>query len=211
MTRGEVNESEWRNPAKLAHPPGAGRLIGLLLLPVVVLGAPLVAAPAAAQAPATGFEVRHEASIAGAPAQVFQALVEDVGQWWNPSHTYSGDAANLSIDARPGGCFCESFPDGGGAEHMRVVFVAPGEMLRLSGGLGPLQAFGVAGSLTWTLTGTADGTRVEWSYAVGGFMEDGFEAMAPAVGAVLGEQLQRLQRFVETGSAVEEGDRRDHE
>ena len=59
---------------------------------------------------------------------------------------------------RHGGCFCEAFPDGGGVEHLRVVHVAPDRMLRLSGGLGPLQAFGVAGSLTWKLE-EADGAN----------------------------------------------------
>ena len=52
------------------------------------------------------------------------------------------DAKNLSIDARPGGCFCEKLPNGGGVEHARVVYVAPREVLRLSGALGPLQGVG---------------------------------------------------------------------
>jgi len=36
---------------------------------------------------------------------------------------------------------------------------------------------------------------------VGGFMPGGLAAIAPAVDAVLGDQLQRLKRFVETGRA----------
>ncbi|MEX0600366.1 MAG: hypothetical protein WD205_06975, partial [Rhodothermales bacterium] len=54
-----------------------------------------------------GFSIRHEAVVEAAPAAVYEMLVDNVGRWWSPSHTYSGDAANLSIDARPGGCFCE--------------------------------------------------------------------------------------------------------
>ena len=71
-----------------------------------------------------GFLVRHEMTIAAPPARVYDALVREVGSWWNPSHTFTGDAKNLSIDARPGGCFCEKYPNGGGVEHLRVVHAA---------------------------------------------------------------------------------------
>jgi len=55
----------------------------------------------------TGFTVNHEV-VVGAPAdQVYRSLVGQVDQWWHPAHTYTGDSGNLSIDARPGGCFCE--------------------------------------------------------------------------------------------------------
>ena len=159
----------------------------------------LFALQAAAQTPASGFVVRHDVVIDAPSAEVWRSLVDDVGAWWNPQHTYSGDSKNLSIDPRPGGCFCETFPAGGGAEHLRVVYLAPNEMLRMSGGLGPLQALGVAGSLSWKLTDAGSSTAVEVTYAVGGYMEGGFERLAPAVGAVIGEQLGRLKRFVETG------------
>lgn len=155
--------------------------------------------PVFGQVTSNGFLVKHQARVEASPGDVFEALVSRVGLWWDPAHTFSGDAGNLSIDARPGGCFCERFPDGGGVEHMRVVHVAPGELLRMSGALGPLQAFGLAGSLTWKVTGSEDGTTIELSYSVGGFMEGGFERVAPAVEAVLGEQLQRLALFVDTG------------
>lgn len=157
------------------------------------------ASPVIAQVTPNGFLVRHQVSVEAPPGAVFEVLVEQVGLWWDPEHTFSGDAGNLSIDARPGGCFCETFPDGGGVEHLRVVHVAPGELLRMSGALGPLQAYGLAGSLTWTLTGSEDGTTIELAYSVGGFMEGGFERIAPAVDAVLGEQLKRLALFVDTG------------
>jgi len=112
---------------------------------------------------------------------------------------YSHDAKNLSIDPRPGGCFCEKLPNGGGIEHLRVVYVAPPQIVRFLGALGPLQASGVAGSMTWKLTGGPGATRLELSYSVGGFIDGGFEKIAPAVEAMLHEQLDRLKLFVETG------------
>src|SRR4029077_15300692 len=95
--------------------------------------------------------------------RVYDSLIGQVGSWWNPQHTYSGDSKNLSIDPRPGGCFCERLP-GGGVEHMRVVLVRSNETIRLVGGLGPLQASGVAGSMTWRLSPAERGTKLELTY-----------------------------------------------
>ena len=82
---------------------------------------------------------------------------------------------------------------------MTVIAVFPGRMLRMTGALGPLQGSGLAGSLTWLLTGAAGGTNLEMSYSVGGYMQGGFEKIAPAVDAVLGEQVTRLKAYLETG------------
>lgn len=164
----------------------------------------LFASHVAAQTSSSGFLVRHEVVINAPRAEVWRSLVQQVGEWWNPQHTFSGDSKNLSIDARPSGCFCEKLPNGGGVEHLRVVHLVPGEMLRLSGGLGPLQASGVSGSLSWRLTGTGGSTTVEVIYVVGGFMEGGFERLTPAVSAVIGEQMHRLKSFVETGKPTPE-------
>src|SRR5512134_3799150 len=61
-----------------------------------------------------GFATKSVVRIAAASDRVYGALVQDVGRWWDPAHTYSGDARNLSIDPRPGGCFCERLGDQGG-------------------------------------------------------------------------------------------------
>ena len=144
----------------------------------------LVALPAMAQVTSNGFVVKHVIAINATPAKVYEALIGQVGLWWNPDHTFSHDSKNLSMDARPGGCFCERLPNGGGVEHLRVIYAAPGEMLRMSGALGPLQASGIAGSLTWKLTSARGGTSVELSYVVGGYMDGGFQSIAPAVKAI---------------------------
>ena len=156
----------------------------------------------APQVTPNGFLVKFEISVNASAAKVYDALVGQVGSWWNPEHTYSHDAKNLSIDARPGGCFCEKLPNGGGIEHLRVVYAVPAQVVRFSGALGPLQASGVAGSLTCKLTGGPDNTRLELSYGVGGFIQGGFEKIAPAVEAMLREQLERLKLFVETGKPI---------
>ena len=156
-------------------------------------------AQSAPQVTPNGFLVKFDVNVNAPAAKVYDALVGQVGAWWNPEHTYSHDSRNLSIDPRPGGCFCEKLPNGGGVEHLHVVYVAPREVLRLSGGLGPLQASGVAGSMTWKLTDDGDHTRIQLSYSVGGFIDGGFEKIAPAVESMLSDQLNRLKQFAETG------------
>jgi uncharacterized protein YndB with AHSA1/START domain len=169
------------------------------LLSVIVLLCACTAAHAAVQVAPNGFVVRIDTEVDGSPAKVYKALVGEVSDWWNPAHTYSGDARNLVIDARPGGCFCERLSGGGGVEHLRVVNVQPPGLLRFHGALGPLQGSGLAGALTFRMSPSPKGTKLELGYSVGGFMEGGFEKMAPAVEGMLAEQVARLKRYIETG------------
>jgi uncharacterized protein YndB with AHSA1/START domain len=150
----------------------------------------------------SGFLTKHEVTVNATPANAYKAFVDEVGGWWNPAHTYSNDARNLSIDARPGGCFCEKLPNGGGVQHMSVVYASPGQVVRMMGALGPLQNSGLAGSMTWKFTPAASTTKIELSYSVGGYMQGGFEKIAPAVDRVVGEQLGRLKTFIETGKPI---------
>jgi uncharacterized protein YndB with AHSA1/START domain len=148
---------------------------------------------------AAGFLVRNTAGINAPPATVYAALTDGVGGWWDPAHTLSHDARNLSVDAKPGGCFCERLPDGGGVQHMSVVYASPGKLLRLTGAIGPLQEAALAGTMTWNLLQAGGGTTVELIYTVGGFRAGGFRDMPTVVDVVLRGQLARLKAFVETG------------
>lgn len=81
--------------------------------------------------------------------------------------------------------------------HLTVTHVAPGRSLRLTGTLGPLQTLGVAGGLQFTLTPEGEGTRLDWSYTVGGFAPGGLEAWAAPVDGVIVHQLGRLKAAAE--------------
>lgn len=161
-----------------------------------------LSAPAAAEvvrvAP-NGFALNSTAVIAAPPDKVF-AAIGSVSSWWDPAHSYSGKAANLSMDVRAGGCWCEAVPPGGSVEHMRVVQVMPGRRLVTRGGLGPLQGEGADGALTWVLKPEGTGTRLTQTYVVGGFIRPGAEALAPAVDGVMSNAFARLKRYAETGS-----------
>ena len=175
------------------------RRLGLIVPVVLVLLGTGPARAAVVDSTQAGFLIRSEAVVHAAPDSVYRALTGRIGAWWDSEHTFSGDSRNLSLDATPGGCFCESLPEGGGVRHLTVVFASPGRLLRLAGALGPLQGAGVVGSLTWSLTQAQDGTKVRLDYSVGGYFPGGLAGMATAVDTVLGEQFSRLKRFVETG------------
>ena len=144
-----------------------------------------------------GFEVKSTVVIAAPPAKVWAALIQ-IGQWWSPAHTYSGDARNLTLEARPDGCWCEKMKDGG-VEHLRVLYVAEGQTLRAGGGLGPLQSLPVAGVLTWSLKEKDGKTVFTQTYGVGGYARGGLAPLAPLVDNVMSEAVRRFKSYVETG------------
>jgi uncharacterized protein YndB with AHSA1/START domain len=146
---------------------------------------------------ASGFTTRHTITIAAQRADVYRAAVARIGSWWGDGYTVSGRAANLYLEPRAQGCFCERLGEQGGVVHMTVTFVNPTVMLRLTGGLGPLGLMGVSGNMTWEFADSSDGTAVTWSYAVGGYFPGGLDGMAGDVDAVLGQQLDRLKNVVE--------------
>ena len=168
-----------------------------LLLAISMVGAAHAEVTDSAE---NGFTTTHEVLIAAPRAQVWDVAI-DVGQWWSDDHTVDGSASRMSIDAVPQGCFCETFENGGGVVHLTVTFVNPTIILRLTGGLGPLGLMGADGNMTWEFFDDDHGTRVKFTYAVGGYRAGGLGAIAIPVDYVIGEALQRLKARVETGDA----------
>ena len=169
------------------------------LLVVVLLLIPMRAGAEVVERSATGFTVKTVVTIAAPPERAFRALVDEVGRWWDPSHTSSGDASNLSIAASPGGCFCETLKNSGGVAHAVVNHVVPGELLRMTGALGPLQEHAVTGTLTWQFSASGEGTTATLTYSVGGYFPGGLEKIASPVDQVMSDQLRRLKAHLERG------------
>lgn len=169
------------------------------LLALVVVAAARSAAAEVIDAAPSGFTLEHELLIAADRATVWDAAVNEIGQWWSDDHTISGNSERLSIDPRPLGCFCESLAGTDGVVHMTVTSVSGGVLLRLTGGLGPLGLLGVNGNMTWEFFDDSVGTRVRFTYAVGGYRPGGLDAVAGPVDAVIGEALELLKAHVERG------------
>lgn len=164
----------------------------------IALAALAFASPATAEvvsASTNGFEVRETVTLDAAPNDAFAAFGH-VGTWWSGEHSYSGNAANLSLELTPGGCFCERLPNGGGVQHMRVAYVDPGKRLVLTGPLGPLLYLATTGVMDVAFQPAGSGTRVVIDYRAAGFFNGGADKIAPAVDSVLAEQAKRLQAAV---------------
>ena len=54
-------------------------------------------AQSAPQVTPTGFLVKFDVNANASVAKVYDALVGQVGSWWNPEHTYSHDAKNTRM------------------------------------------------------------------------------------------------------------------
>jgi hypothetical protein len=146
-----------------------------------------------------GFTLKHQAEVTLPPPAAWAAL-SDIGRWWDGEHSYSGDARNLSLDPRVGGCFCEKLGMYAGVQHLTVVHAQPPKMLRLSGVIGPLQEFAVNGSLTWQIEVGGGGSRITATYTVGGYADRSMAEWAPLMDSVLAAQIARLARFINTGN-----------
>lgn len=161
--------------------------------------------PAAAEvtrANDNSFVSRHEVVVMADAKAVWLALIAPSG-WWSSEHTWSGDAANLTLTPQAGGCFCETIPEvdepgrftlQGSVEHMRVIQAYPEAALRMSGALGPLQSEPVTGILTIAISKVAQGTRIVWEYHVGGPMRFEVPVISKAVDGVMGTQIAALAK-----------------
>ena len=173
------------------------RIAAALLAAALCLGG---AAPAGAEATlvsASGFLVTARHELKAPPSRVWASLGE-VDRWWNAAHSYSGQAANLSLARQGGGCFCERW-GANSIEHARVVLALEERTLRLEGALGPLQALAVTGVWTFVLTPKDGGTTLTVTYRVAGNEGAGLQQLAGPVDGVITEQTRRLAAYVETG------------
>lgn len=167
-------------------------VIGLVLAGMLALPAQA----AVKDSSAAGFTVENAQDVPASVQDTWEALVDDVGQWWPAEHTWWGDPSNLSIKARAGGCFCER-NGAQQARHMTVTFVDPGRTLRLAGGLGPLQGMGLDGALEFRLAANdKGGTRITMWYRAGGYTPDDLSKLAPMVDTVMAGQLDGLGRML---------------
>ncbi len=169
------------------------RLLALLVTLLALSGAARAEVVAASPG---GFSLVIETPSRATPARSYEAFVA-LDQWWDPAHSYSGDADNLTLELVPGGAFLETLPDGGFVKHLEVVYLKPGEEIRLLGGLGPLQPMGLHGALTVRFEAVGSGSKTVMIYNVTGFSGEGLEPLAPVVDAVQAGQMRRHAAYAD--------------
>lgn len=141
------------------------------------------------------FSIKLEQELTQDSATIYRGLAS-LPAWWNPAHSYSGSAKNLSMELRAGGCFCERWEQAS-VEHLRVIYALPDREVRLSGGLGPLQSMPVNGLMQWRIVPLGDTSLLTWEYRVWGSEANNLDKIAEPVDTVLKEQFESLREFLE--------------
>lgn len=153
----------------------------------------MAAMPAAAEITASApdhYTLHHEAVSALSPEDMWDRLLQpDI--WWHPDHSWSGDAANLSLTPEAGGLWREDW-DGGSVSHGVVLGVIEGKSLTLDAPFGPLQSMAV--NVVWTISieAEAGGSRVIFDETANGSSASGLDQIATAVDGVKAEAIRRL-------------------
>lgn len=166
----------------------------------VILMCPGLALAEVADSSSNGFTVKTSITVQASADEVYRRLVHNVGEWWSPRHTFSGDSRNLSIEEKPMGCFCETLPGQGAVRHMEVLRFVQGKTLVLSGTLGPLQPLAATGTMTIQFSPGDMGSKMEITYSVAGYLPAGMDTWAAPVDTVVTEQFTRLKNYVEHGN-----------
>jgi len=165
-----------------------------LIVAIVTLQAPATTAKVLDSSSA-GFTIENEVTVPVDPQAAWKALVEHVDEWWPKDHSWFGKDGKFSIEPRAGGCFCE-IAGPRQVQHMTVSFSDPGVLLRMLGGLGPLQGMGLNGALDWRFAAVEDGTRITLRYVAGGYTTQDLTQFAPIVDQVQGVQLGGLASYL---------------
>ncbi len=147
----------------------------------------------------SGFIATFREELQTSPDTVWKAILQ-LPRWWSSEHTWSGQAANMSLEPTAGGCWCERWGEGHSVQHGQVIMVRPGNALRLNASLGPLQDLAINGVLTIATSAIDGKTFLRLTYRVSGNPSAALDKLAPAVDQVLGVQFQRLKALAETGA-----------
>ncbi|HYC68136.1 ATPase [Brevundimonas sp.] len=165
----------------------------LLLAALSAASLASLAGPAAAEVASrseNAFRLTFERPVTASPEAILAAAGRPAA-WWSDAHTYSGSAANITVDLQPGGCWCEALP-GGGVKHAETVLVWPGErMVMFEAPFGPLRGIGADAVLTMSWADPEGGAArtLKWTFVVNG---PGAGAMADVIDGVTAEQFGRL-------------------
>lgn len=145
---------------------------------------------------ADGFQIQIIRELSCSSDEAYRRLVGSVSQWWDSDHTYTGDSGNMAFDLDQY-CLLEKLPSGGFVRHMEIVFHQPGNRLRISGGMGPLQELGVSGTMSFSFHTQEEQTQVSLTYHVCGSSLQQLDQLAPVVDRVLSLQMDRFKKYCE--------------
>ena len=143
--------------------------------------------------------IEHGVEIDAAPAAVFSALTDEIGEWWGAPYLQApDDATDIILEPYPGGLLKELTRGGDGAVWGTVQEIRRNRLLVLEGRMSMRAA--VHGTVRFELEGVDTGvTRLSLTHrAIGAFTAEHRELY----GGGWRDQLDnRLKLYVETGQA----------
>ena len=119
------------------------------------------------------FRIEQEVLIAAPREQVFRALTERAGDWWEFRLAPKGISSHFTFDPVPGGQFIEKWGENQGAVWGNVYYVNAPEEIRLYGHLGMQGA--VNSSYTYRLIDKDGSTLLQLSHSVSGIIQENWE------------------------------------
>ncbi|QGQ48491.1 helix-turn-helix domain-containing protein [Metabacillus sediminilitoris] len=119
------------------------------------------------------FRIEQEVLIAAPREQVFKALTEQAGDWWEFRLAPKGVSSHFSFEPVPGGQFIEKWGEHEGAVWGNVYYVNAPEEIRLHGHLGMQGA--VNSSYVYRLLEKEGATLLQLSHTASGVIEENWE------------------------------------
>lgn len=121
----------------------------------------------------SAFRIEQEIEINAPREQVYQALTEQIGEWWEFRIAPKGVSSHFTFDPVPGGQFIERWGESEGAVWGNVYFVNAPEEIRLQGHLGMQGA--VNSSYTYRLIDKDGATLLQLSHTASGIIQEDWE------------------------------------
>lgn len=119
------------------------------------------------------FCIEQEVFIDATREQVFKALTEKSGEWWEFRLAPKGVTSQFTFNPIPGGQFIEKWGEDEGAVWGNVYYVNAPEEIRLSGHLGMQGA--VNSSYTYRLLEKDGATLLQLSHSASGIIQKNWE------------------------------------
>ncbi|MFP5114767.1 SRPBCC domain-containing protein [Bacillaceae bacterium C204] len=125
------------------------------------------------QAQSSAFRIEQEVEINAPREQVFKALTEQAGDWWEFRIAPKGVPSHFTFEPVPGGQFIERWRENEGAVWGNVYYVNAPEEIRLHGHLGMQGA--VNSSYTYRLVEKDGATLLQLSHTASGILQEDWE------------------------------------
>jgi len=149
-----------------------GKLLILLILSINSVGMLTTIKADITSLPSNCYLIKHEITLPGTPAIIYDAISGDISGWWD--HSFSKSPLQFYLEPKPGGRFFEIFDESGdGVLHATVIVAERGKRLRFDGPLGLSgRAIKIVHTYEFSPLGS-DSTKLKLSVNISGEIDEG--------------------------------------